>query len=233
MANPITGYTSNKSVPKAAHATVNPVDQFKNALDVLASSFVQLIASDAVEANSTTTVINATAHSAKAGDRIRFTSGSNQTFEVSVLSTATNTITLAQELPSAPAAADAFNIYRHAAPLVDSGGNIFIAFRKPTTSELAEAKIDFSTTGDNTIVAAVAAQTIRLHKIFFVVSADTNITIKDGASGLTGVITMKAGGSFVLDMDGDPWFTCSTNTALVINQSGTAQISGRVYYRQS
>lgn len=108
-----------------------------------------------------------------------------------------------------------------------------ISFQKPTTSGLSEAKIDFVATGDNTIVAAVAAQTTRLHRIFFVVSADTNVTIKDGATALTGVITMKAGGSFVLDMDGDPWFTGSTNTNFIINQSGTAQISGRMYYKQS
>lgn len=116
---------------------------------------------------------------------------------------------------------------------VTPGTTNAIAFQKPTTSGLSEAKIDFVATGDNTIVAAVAAQTIRLHRIFFVASAATTIIIKDGATALTGAITVTAGGSFVLDMDGDPWFVCSTNTAFVINQSGTAQISGRAYYRQS
>ena len=116
---------------------------------------------------------------------------------------------------------------------VTPGTTNAIAFQKPTTSGLSEAKIDLVATGDNTIIAAVAAQTIRVHRIFFVASAATTIIIKDGSTALTGAITVTAGGSFVLDMDGDPWFVCSTNTAFIINQSGTAQISGRAYYRQS
>jgi len=108
-----------------------------------------------------------------------------------------------------------------------------ISFQKPTTSGLTEAKIDFAGTGDNTIVAAVNPQTTRCFKMFFVVSAATTVIIKDGATALTGAMTFNAGGTFTLDQDGDPWFTGTSNTAFIINQSGTAQISGRMYYKQS
>lgn len=100
-------------------------------------------------------------------------------------------------------------------------------------SQLAEAIINFNGTGDNSIVAGVALQTIRIHRIFFVVGAATNIIFKNGATALTGAVPMLANGSFVLDYSGEPWFTTDAGSAFVINQSGTAQISGRVYYTQS
>jgi hypothetical protein len=106
----------------------------------------------------------------------------------------------------------------------------------PHESREQEAAINFTATGDNTVVAGVAGQQIRVYRIFFVVSAATTITFKDGAgTNLTGAISMLANGSFVLDFDFDnhPWFTTSVGNAFVINQSGTAQVSGRVYFTQS
>lgn len=101
----------------------------------------------------------------------------------------------------------------------------------------AETAIDFSASGDNAVVAATPNWRVRVFQIFFVVSADTVITFKDGASiDLTGPISMKANGSVVLDFvrgsrEADqPWFTTSEGNAFIINQSGTAQVSGRVYY---
>lgn len=102
----------------------------------------------------------------------------------------------------------------------------------------AEQLIDASSTGDNTIVPGVTGQIVRVWQIFFVTSADTIITIKDGGTPLTGPITMLGGGSFVLDFvrgsrEADqPWFTTSPGNAFIISQTGTAQISGRCYYAQ-
>ena len=96
---------------------------------------------------------------------------------------------------------------------------------------LIEAAINFSGTGDNELVSAVIGQRIRVHKLFLVVSADTNLTFKDGGSALTGAIGMKANGSVTLDIDTRyPWFTTTAGSAFVLSQSGTAQVSGRVYY---
>ena len=97
-----------------------------------------------------------------------------------------------------------------------------------------QAAIDFTATGDNTIVAGVAGQTIRVVKMFFIVGAATNVTIKDGTgTNLTGAMPFAANGGLVLDEARDPWFTTSSGNAFVLNQSGTATIAGRIYYEQS
>lgn len=109
-----------------------------------------------------------------------------------------------------------------------------IIYDAPTTARLSAATIDFTSTGDNTIVAAVASQTVRVHKMFLNVSTATNITFKSGAgTSLTGAMNFPANGGIVLDFDAEPWFLAASGAAFIINQSGTAQVSGRVYYTQS
>lgn len=105
----------------------------------------------------------------------------------------------------------------------------------PTTSPhpLSTLAIDFSTTGANTVISATAGQTIRVFKIFFVANAQTDITIKDGSTALTGAMSMGANGGFTLDYDKIAWFVTSAGAAFVLSQSGTAQVSGRVYYQKS
>lgn len=106
-------------------------------------------------------------------------------------------------------------------------------FQRPATSGLTEAIIDTATSGDNTIVAGVSAQTIRVFRLFLVCDADVTVTVKDGAStALTGAIAMKAGGAIVLDFDGEPWFTTSAAEDFVIALSAAVGIRGRCYYTQ-
>ena len=95
---------------------------------------------------------------------------------------------------------------------------------------MTEAKLDFASSGDNTIVSATSGQTTRVYRIFFTVADDVDVVIKDGTTALTGAITMFAGGSFVLDFQKEPWFTTSANSAFVINLSGAIQASGRIYF---
>lgn len=80
------------------------------------------------------------------------------------------------------------------------------------------------------LVAAITSQIIRCYKIWFVVSGATNITFQDGTTALSGAAAMTANGSFVLDMDGDAWFTTTAGNALNLLNSGSVQISGTVYY---
>lgn len=103
-----------------------------------------------------------------------------------------------------------------------------------TRNQSTPIAINFSNTGDNTVVAGVSGQTIRVWRLFFVVSAATNITIKDGSStSLTGAMNMLANGSAFWDLQGDPWFVTASGNGFVINQSGTAQVSGTCYFSQS
>ena len=105
-------------------ATVNPARLGLAALDVVAHGHIEVAATDAAEAGSTTTNIVATAHVARLGDILRFTSGTASGYEARVTTVATNSITLGQILPSAPAAADTFEILRHRHPALDASGNL-------------------------------------------------------------------------------------------------------------
>lgn len=97
---------------------------------------------------------------------------------------------------------------------------------------LREAVVSFSASGDNDVIAALTGQSIKVHRLFLVVSATTNLTPKDGATAFTGAISMTANGSWVLDYTELPWFTTTAGNAFRINQSDGAQVSGRVYYQQ-
>ncbi len=109
------------------YATINPVKYGQFGLDVVAHAFVYLVGTDAVEASSTARVINATAHAALPGDEILMTSGTQSGRSPRVLEITTNTITLAEALAAAPAAADTFSIRRQRQGLVDSTGALSVA----------------------------------------------------------------------------------------------------------
>ena len=99
--------------------------------------------------------------------------------------------------------------------------------------EISEAALNFASSGDNTIVSASSGKIVRIFRIFFVVAGDVNVKMKDGAgTDLTAAMTMKTGGSFVLDYDSFPWFSTVAGNAFLINLSGAVQVSGRIYYTQ-
>lgn len=122
-------------------------------------------------------------------------------------------------------------------PVSIIGSNVIassVTFATPTTTVFSTATINTSSSGDNTIVSAGGSQTVRVFRIFIVVGSSTTISIKDGSSfSMSGPMTFGAGGSYILDFDGDPWFVTSPGNNFIINQTGTAQISGRVYYTKS
>jgi hypothetical protein len=84
-----------------------------------------------------------------------------------------------------------------------------------------------------TVIAATAGTIFRVYKIWLVTGGPTNLTFEDGTTALDGPVPMLSNGSIVLDMDGWPWFTTSVGNAFNILNSGTAQISGTVYYTQT
>lgn len=99
-----------------------------------------------------------------------------------------------------------------------------------------EVAVDLAASGDNIIVAAVAGQSVRVHKLFLVLGGDTNLTFKDGAGAeFDGPLAMKANGAIVFDESLPPrhWFKTSVGNAFIINLSNAVQLSGRVYYTQS
>jgi plastocyanin len=118
----ITGYPSTTKQSKHEHAGVEPIGAARSGLSVRATSHYQNTGSDAAEAASTTTVNNATAHTAKKGDVISWTSGDNDGHEYAVIDTDTDSITVAGPMIDAPSAGETFNILRPKVPEVSSGG---------------------------------------------------------------------------------------------------------------
>ena len=114
---------------------------------------------------------------------------------------------------------------------VDSAHPLPVGAPLLATSDLSQAAISFSTSGDQVIVAAVSGQTTRVHRMILVVAPATNITIKNGAgTSLTGAMPLGAGGAIVLDFSNRPWFKTSVNTAFIINSSAAVQVGGMADY---
>lgn len=104
----------------------------------------------------------------------------------------------------------------------------------PIYATLTSSSVNFSATGENSVVVSSLNSTIKIMRIFLVVSADTIITFRNGLGGtdLTGPISLLANGALVLDISNEPWFVMDQSNDFVISQTGTAQISGRVYFQR-
>lgn len=100
---------------------------------------------------------------------------------------------------------------------------------------LSEVVIDTATSGDNTLVAAVAGQIVRLYKIILFCNVANNLTLKDGTTTkLMGTINLQANQGLIIDPDanGHCPFTLSSGNALTLNLSAAQQVSGRAWYLQ-
>lgn len=137
----IKGYPSQEKLDASQQeaVTVLPAKNGQHGMDVVSNGAVTLITTDAVEAGSTTTVINATAHSAEVGDVIRFTTG-GVLFprEMHVVDTTANTITLHKPAPQAPGTGDPFDILRFMLPTVSASGGAptEVAFQRDGGSQV-------------------------------------------------------------------------------------------------
>lgn len=101
----------------------------------------------------------------------------------------------------------------------------------------AETPINFSAGGANVVVpVGNPAHRVKVWRLFLVVSADTVLTFQSNSTPLSGPLSMKANGAIVFDMipgtrdTNTPWFRTEVGEDFVINQSGSAQVSGTVYY---
>lgn len=117
--------------------TINKAQLKRAAMDSIAFSHVQLIASDTAEAGSTAFSIFATAHQAKTGDLIEITSGANAKMILSVEDALTDEINLSQALSSAITPGTTFNILRFSFPRLTPTGGLTV------TSPVTPADYDF------------------------------------------------------------------------------------------
>jgi hypothetical protein len=107
------------------------------------------------------------------------------------------------------------------------------------SARCTQATVNFSSTGDNVVIAGVATKVIRVYLMYLVINsggATTTVTFYDGTpagTALTGPMTLNAGATINQPEMGDPWFTTSAGNAFVVNQSGTDQVGGWMCYAQN
>jgi len=170
------GYSSQTKLDRltAEFTTNEPVRREQNGSSVVAHQYVYIVGTDAVEAGSTVEEVVATAHAAKKGDVIRFTSGALDGTEVKVWETSTNAIIFAEDLESAPAAAVTFQILRHKYPVVGSDGKTVVtATQGPVIFTLNG--VDQEVTEDTVTPANNAPLPVKLTSV----TGDINITAGD------------------------------------------------------
>lgn len=98
--------------------------------------------------------------------------------------------------------------------------------------ELSVAPINLAATG--ALIAGVAGTRIRVYKVFLSnTTLTTTLQFADGATPLTGVITLTGSSVLTLPMDGNPWFLCSTGNAFNLTLGASTQVSGLLWYTQS
>ncbi|CAB4177324.1 hypothetical protein UFOVP998_13 [uncultured Caudovirales phage] len=105
----------------------------------------------------------------------------------------------------------------------------------PVTGDYTTAVVSTSSSGETALVALTSSQSIRVMAMVLVFAGACTVKFKDGASGsdLTGAMTMKPGGSIVLDPTGEPWLKASNGNAFVMELSVGVQVSGWLKYTKS
>lgn len=124
---------------------------------------------------------------------------------------------------------------RQAAPVpLDSSGNIKVAQGVTPVGAYTWLAINFAGAGDNTIIAGVGGQRIRIAHFNFVLGNVSAITIKDGATSKSGAYPLQQFMGLVFDAPGGgATLDCATGNAFVINSGSAVQVSGFVLYTQS
>lgn len=101
------------------------------------------------------------------------------------------------------------------------------------------AAISASTSGDNTLVAAVASKKIKVLGLVLVASDDVDVRLESGAGGtaLTGVISLAVDGNgfvFPMTRPGFHWIETAASALLNLELSAAVQVSGNlVYYEEA
>lgn len=113
-----------------------------------------------------------------------------------------------------------------------SSGSVTPLPPSPATS--SRTPISVAAAGDNTIIAGVLGQTIRIFHYNFVVNNNVTVLLKDGATNLSGTYTLTAGAGLAFDAPGGIYpLILTSGNGFVINLGGAVQVSGFVQYTQS
>jgi hypothetical protein len=98
-----------------------------------------------------------------------------------------------------------------------------------------KADVNFSTSGDNTVIAAPGVgKRIRIDHLNFIPAAATTIQLKDGTTAYGGPLTLLASTFIFMEnttMNDHGLIELSDNSAFVMNSTVATQMGGFVKYR--
>ncbi len=99
-------------------------------------------------------------------------------------------------------------------------------------SELQYASVDAASSGDNTLVAAVAGKRIRVVSLFLVASGAVAVAFESGASGtaLTGQMNVGSKGNVVMPFNPEGWFQTVAGALLNMELGGATSVDGCLTY---
>lgn len=105
----------------------------------------------------------------------------------------------------------------------------------PSSAEIIHVKIDASSSGNNTLVAAASGYKIRVVDYLLVAGGAVNAKFQSGASGtdLTGLMDFNASGqgARAVQANDEGLFETAAGELLNLNLSGAVQVGGHMSYR--
>ena len=112
---------------------------------------------------------------------------------------------------------------------IDEAGALLV--RTAAAPATLPAVINYSTSGDKTVIAAVAGKRIVVTGGLIVCGAAVTLTFKSGSTAITGPMTFAAGGGFGRDARPDSYlFRTEAGQALILNLSADAAVGGCLTY---
>lgn len=101
----------------------------------------------------------------------------------------------------------------------------------PSSQRLTQAAVNISSSGDNTIVAAVASQSTRVHGLLLVADTPVDVTVKTGTTSRSG--PMRLGALYLPPGSTEALYKTANNEAFILNLSAAVQVSGTIWYETS
>lgn len=100
------------------------------------------------------------------------------------------------------------------------------------SSEVKYAVIDAASSGDNTLVAAVAGKRIRVLSLYLVAAGAVTVRFESAAGGtpLTGQSSMAANGVLALPYNPTGWFQTVAAELLNLELGGAVSVDGALSY---
>jgi hypothetical protein len=94
-----------------------------------------------------------------------------------------------------------------------------------------QAPVNFSSSGNNTIITGLSGTRIRILQFFLVFSGAVNVTYYSGTTALSGPLEFAFAGAQVQDFIQLP-LTCNEGDSFIINLSAAVQVGGTIWYAQ-